>query len=218
MESIMHCDVQARAASILEDLQRRTVIPEDDRLTALAPRRMLHLLELALTREPERVLEIGLGWGFSAAGIQSLGCVRRHVIVDVDVRSPRTSQGERNIGAVTTRPQSLEICWDDSHLILPRLCAINEQFDLVIIDGGHRFDDVFVDFHFVRRLIAPGGSVFFDDATWPAVRTVVSWIETNLPDQWRRLPIPTGVSIAAFEAQRVPDRRNWDHFIPFAVG
>ena len=211
-------DVQAQAALILEDLQRRAVIDADDRVTALAPEKTSYLLELALTAKPARVLEIGLGWGFSAAGLQSLGCVRQHVIVESDVGSQRTTQAERNVRAISTRPQSLEFCWGDSHRVLPRLCDRGEQFDLILIDGGHRYDDVFVDFHYSRRLAAAGASVVLDDTWLPSIQTVVSWVETNLADQWQRLQAPSGLSLAAFESLAVPDGRRWDHFMPFVVG
>jgi predicted O-methyltransferase YrrM len=214
----MRADVQIRAASILEDVQRCTVIPPDGKVTALDASKMLYLLELGLVRRPARVLEIGLGWGFSAAGIQRLGCVQRHVIVECDTDSARASQGERNVRAVATHPASLEICWEDSHRVLPRLCERGERFDLVFIDGGHRYDDVFVDFHFSRRLAAPDGAVVFDDTWLPAIRTVVSWVETNLADQWQRLPTAPDMTLAAFEACATPDLRCWDHFMPFAVG
>jgi predicted O-methyltransferase YrrM len=211
-------DIRTQAALILEDLQRRAVIDEDDRVTALAPEKTSYLLELALSRKPVRVLEIGLGWGFSAAGLQSLGCVRRHVIVEFDVGSARATQAERNVRAITPRPQSLELCWGESQCVLPRLCDRGEQFDLIFIDGGHRYDDVFVDFHYSRRLAAPGASIVLDDTWLPSIRTVVSWVETNLADQWRRLQAPRDLSLAAFESLAVPDGRQWDHFVPFAVG
>jgi predicted O-methyltransferase YrrM len=211
-------EVQAQAALILEDLQRRVVIDADDRVTALAPEKTSYLLELALTRKPARVLEIGLGWGFSAAGLQSLGCVRQHVIVEFDVGSARATQAERNVRAMTTHPESLEFCWGESDRVLPRLCDRGEQFDLIFIDGGHRYDDVFVDFHYSRRLAAAGASVVLDDTWLPSVRTVVSWVESNLADQWRRLQAPSGLSLAAFESLAVPDGRRWDHFGPFVVG
>lgn len=211
-------DVQAQAALILEDLQRRAVIDADDRVTALAPEKTTYLLELALTRRPVRVLEIGLGWGFSAAGLQSLGCVRQHVIVEFDVGSARATQAERNVRAITPRAQSLEFCWGESQYVLPRLCDRGEQFDLIFIDGGHRYDDVFVDFHYSRRLAAAGGSIVLDDTWLPSIRTVVAWVETNLADQWRRLQAPSDLSLAAFESLARPDGRRWDHFMPFAVG
>lgn len=211
-------EVKAQAALILEDVQRRAVIAEDDRVTALAPPKTAYLLELALTRKPARVLEIGLGWGFSAAGLQSLGCVRQHVIVEFDVGSARATQAERNVRAISPRPESLELCWGDSHRVLPRLCDRGEQFDLIFIDGGHRYDDVFVDFHYSRRLAAAGASVVLDDTWLPAIRTVARWVETNLADQWRRLHAPSGLSLAAFESLAVPDSRRWDHFMPFVVG
>src|SRR5690348_9144815 len=158
-DSSVRRDMKVRAVSILEEIQRSTVIAEDDRVTALAADKALYLLELGLERRPARVLEIGLGWGFSAAGIQRLGCVQRHVIVELEVGSARACQGERNARAAVTRPGSVEIVWGDSHAVLPRLCDEGERFDLIFLDGGHRYDDVFVDFHFARRMIAANGAV-----------------------------------------------------------
>lgn len=211
-------EVATGAASILEILQRRLIIAADDRVTALEPQKAAYLLELAALRKPARVLEIGLGWGFSAAGLQSLGCVRRHVIVELEAGSPRALQGERNVRSMTPRPESLEFCWGDSHSVLPRLCAGGERFDLVFVDGGHRYDDVFVDFHFCRRLVDSGAVIVLDDTWLPSVRTVVSWVATNLADQWRRLPVPLDLTLAAFAATARSDGRRWDHFNPFVVG
>lgn len=217
-DSSSRSDTKARAVSILERIQRSTLIAEDDRVTALAADKALYLLELGLERKPARVLEIGLGWGFSAAGIQHLGCVRRHVIVELEAGSARASQGERNARGAVTRPGSLEIIWGDSHAVLPRLCDAGERFDLVFLDGGHRYDDVFVDFHFARRMIATNGTVVFDDTWLPSIRTVVSWVETNLAEEWQRLPAPPELSLAAFESSGASDPRRWDHFVPFAAG
>lgn len=217
-DSSVRGDMKVRAVSILEEIQRSTLIAEDDRVTALGADKALYLLELGLERRPARVLEIGLGWGFSAAGIQHLGCVQRHVIVELEAGSARACQGERNARAAVTRPGSLEIIWGDSHVVLPQLCAGSERFDLIFLDGGHRYDDVFVDFHFARRLISPSGNIVLDDTWLPSIQTVVSWVETNLSDQWQRLPAPPDLSLAAFEARGASDQRRWDHFVPFAVG
>lgn len=208
-------DVAARAALILEQLSQRTVIAENDRVTALAPDKLLYLLEVGLTREPEQVLEVGLGWGFSAAGIQLLESVRRHVIIELDEGSARACQGESNVSSMRDEPMSVEIRWGDSHRILPELCEEGARFDLVFIDGGHRYDDVFVDFHFVRRLVHGGSIVVFDDTWLPSIQAAVSWVDTNLADQWLRLRTPPGLSLAAFEARGAHDCRRWDHFIPF---
>jgi predicted O-methyltransferase YrrM len=214
----MTADVHTRAAAILRELEERAVIAENDRITALEPAKALYLFELALMRKPARVLEIGLGWGFSAAGLQRVDCVKRHVIVECDAGSARAIQGEQNVRTIAAQPQSLEFCWGDSHVVLPRLCASGENFDLVFIDGGHRFDDVFVDFHYSRRLVAPDACIVLDDTHLPAIRTAVSWIETNLADQWRRIPAPANAGLAAFEALPAADARRWDHFVPFVAG
>jgi len=212
-----HSDISARAAEILADLRRHTVIAEDDRVTALDESHMMYLLELGLERRPARVLEIGLGWGFSASAIQRLGCVTSHVIVEIEQGSPRALQGERNVRATAAARDALQFLWGDSSVILPGLYASGQQFDLTLIDGGHRFDDVFVDFHFSRRMATARGVVLMDDMWMPSVRTVASWIETNLSAQWTRLRTPPEASICAWEYLGTADRRSWDQFTPFEV-
>ena len=66
-----------------------------------------------------------------------------------------------------------------SSLVLPKLGSEGRQIDLVYIDGSHLFEDVFVDFYFVSRLLSDGGVVLFDDCSDPHVRKVLRFIQTN---------------------------------------
>jgi predicted O-methyltransferase YrrM len=211
-------DISVRAAEILDDLRQHIVIAPDDRVTALDESHVTYLLELGLARQPTRVLEIGLGWGFSASAIQRLGSVRTHVIVELEQGSPRALQGERNVRSTAAAQETLQFHWGDSSLVLPKLHSAGQQFDLILIDGGHRFDDVFVDFHFCRRMATARGVVLLDDMWMPSVRTVVSWIQTNLFAQWTQLRTPPDLSMCAWEYLGTADQRSWDQFTPFEVG
>jgi predicted O-methyltransferase YrrM len=209
--------ITAQADSILAEVQRRVVMEANERFIALHDAHLRYLLELGLELKPSRVLEIGLGWGYSASAIQSLGCVERHIILELDKWSPRSAQAEANVRSFVTDQSKLQILWVDSTTALPQLCQKREIFDFILIDGGHRYDDVFVDFHFARRLVAPKAIVMFDDMWMPSIRTVVSFIETNLADQWQPLKISGGYSFAVFQRTEISDRREWTHFVPFQV-
>jgi Methyltransferase domain len=126
-------------------------------------------------------------------------------------------QAEANVRGFVTDESKLHILWSDSNMALPQLCQAREVFDFVLVDGDHRYDTVFVDFHFVRRLVRPKAVVLFDDMWMPSIRTVVSFIQTNLGDQWERLRTPSGLSFAAFQCAGAPDCRHWNHFVPFQV-
>lgn len=210
-------DIGTRATLILDELRARVKIPAEDRETALDESQTLYLLDLGVARQPQHVLEIGLGWGFSAAAIQCFGSVKRHLIVELEEGSSRATQGERNVRSMSADQRTIQIFWGDSNLVLPRLCEAGESFDLVLIDGGHRYDEVFVDFHFIRRLVKPGALVLLDDVWMPSVQTVVSWIETNLSSQWLRIPTPKDFNFCVFESRGLPDQRRWHQFTPFEV-
>ena len=62
---------------------------------------------------------------------------------------------------------------------LPRMIQAGLKFDLVYIDGSHLFEDVFVDYYFVSRLLADDGIVVFDDSTNPHIHKVLAFIHAN---------------------------------------
>jgi hypothetical protein len=85
-------------------------------------------------------------------------------------------------------------------------------FDLVFIDGYHRFDDVLIDLTFSARLCRKGGIIALHDMWLPSVQAVTSFLLTNRPDL-EPIPCPCQ-NIAAFRKIDA-DIRSWDHFLPF---
>jgi hypothetical protein len=53
------------------------------------------------------------------------------------------------------------------------MVADGVRIDLAFIDGLHRFDQAFVEFFYINRLLKPGGVVLFDDAERRSVNRVV---------------------------------------------
>lgn len=66
-----------------------------------------------------------------------------------------------------------------SQLALPELEQRNVKVDFAFIDGWHTFDHTLVDFFFVDKILRVGGIMILDDTDWPAVKKLVSFIETN---------------------------------------
>lgn len=122
---------------------------------------------------------------------------------------------------------------------LPEISARRERFDLVFIDGAHRFDAVMVDFFYVDQVLKVGGLVVFDDLRMPAVRKVVSYVMRNRayepapaapverkplwkrigvaaqrilddPAGWRHLGFRFGASNVAVLRKLAWDNRPWD--------
>jgi hypothetical protein len=85
---------------------------------------------------------------------------------------------------------------------------------LIYIDGGHRFENVMVDFALADRLCCERGYIMFDDAWFPAIETVINYVMSNRPDYAiAHLPVLN----ASVIWKTGPDRRRWDAFKPFAV-
>jgi hypothetical protein len=94
---------------------------------------------------------------------------------------------------------------------LPQLAAEHRTFEIILIDGDHRFDGQFADFVLADNLCPQGGYLLFHDIWMPATQKLAAFIRNNRPDY---VSLKTGVNIGAFQ-KRGEDRRNWDHFVSF---
>jgi predicted O-methyltransferase YrrM len=200
---------RTESEALLRQVEARTHIPAEQRGVALNRAHAEVLVSAMLEYKPKRTLEIGLGYGFSAACIQAAGS-KDHTIVSFDMNPARYECGVRN----SREFGSPRILYGASDATLASLIASEgETYGLVLIDGGHNFDTAFVDLHFARQLCAIGGIILIDDTWMPAIRTLCSWIETNL--QILR-PIAHVDCVSAFQLEGL-DMRSWDHWRPFQV-
>lgn len=169
-----------------EEILRRgeVVAPDGSRIaltSGVSQREGLFLQRLVRERKPAVSLEVGLAFGISALflceELKNVGA-RRHIVID-----PFQSSEYGNVGLENLRragfSELVEFHEGPSHLELPRLLSLGEKIDFAFIDGSHAFDDAFLDFFYVDRLLQVGGVVAFDDANWPGVRKVIRYILTN---------------------------------------
>lgn len=85
---------------------------------------------------------------------------------------------------------------------------------MIFIDGGHRFENVMIDFVLADQLCALGGYVVLDDAWYPAIETVVNYVRANRPDyEVAHLAVPNCTVLRKI----AQDERGWDSFKPFEV-
>jgi predicted O-methyltransferase YrrM len=165
-------------------------------------------------------IEIGLGYGISTLHIceglvENANVDASHVAIDPYQETRFANCALQFLDDAGVR-SLVEHYPEDSQVVLPRLLSTSRHFDLAFVDGNHRFDGVFVDLAYLRRLLRPGGIVFIDDYQLPSVTKSVSYFVTNLGwkledssfanDQHHWAVLRTGVQA---------DTRSFDHFIEF---
>lgn len=162
------------------------------------------------------VIEIGLAYGTSALAIQEALALStpsggRHVIIDA-------YQDEfHDVGWTELRDAALddrcELLRARSQLALPRLIEEGVVADAAFVDGSHIFHNVFVDLHFLRELVQPGGLVVLDDCQWPSVATAAAYFQRNTG--WRSHPLAGQTRLRAFRLPDPPVEPAFADFTPF---
>jgi predicted O-methyltransferase YrrM len=197
-----------------------------DATTRIKVEEGLELLRLGREIKASALLEIGMAYGFSSqfllAALAPVG--GRLVAVDPYQHSDWHGIGnglvKRSLAALAKDPAmvgplAFHCIEERSERAFLQLEAAGERFDLIFIDGYHRFDDVLIDVTLAARLCRPGGVLVLHDLWLPSVRGVVSFLEANRRDL-QRLPTPCR-NLGIFQVVG-SDQRNWDHFVAFANG
>ncbi len=190
------------------------------RNTQIAPSQGLWLYRHALACQPRASLEIGMAYGYSTLFLLAAAAQRQaghHVAIDPYQTSAWHGIGLEQVRAV----QSSLVDSSVFHLIEDRsdhaaidLNRSQQSFDMIFIDGNHRFDDVIVDFTLFAPLCAVNGVIILDDYWMPSIRTVVGFIRRNRTD-FREIPT-NEPNIIVFR-RIADDSRTWNHFRRFPV-
>ena len=182
---------------------------EMDRITRVLPDQGRELQRLA--NDARESLEVGLGYGFSAiwmmGGLPEGGT---HTAIDPFQRSIFKGVGLHQASRIGGRFTFIE---DYSAGALTDLIRQRRKFDLIFIDGNHRFDNALVDFFLCDEILNVGGVVAFDDVWMPSIRTVVSFVTENR----RYGPVTQSCNNMVVLRKMAEDDRPWDHFCPFTV-
>jgi predicted O-methyltransferase YrrM len=149
---------------------------------------------LVLKYQPQNTLEIGLAFGASALAFAAAHREldrqpnRQHVAVDPVQASCWDDTGRLHLEQAGLEGY-VEIREAPSAEVLPAMMAEGLAFEMVYIDGSHLFEDVFVDFYYLRQMLVVGGLLLFDDSTSPHIRKVVRFVERNLQQHFVHVDI-----------------------------
>ena len=192
---------------------------DDFTTVAFSPPQAALLAHLSRECATELSIEIGFGLGSSATVIlgtrRSLGRPFEHLIFDpyglgAGCGQVVQSYLEGEFGPLLRR------VWERSEVGLGGLLRDRGtgQAGLILVDGGHKFENVIADFALSDLLCAVGGYIVLDDSLFPAIETVVNYVKANRPDYAvAYLPVPN----TAVLRKLGPDEREWFAFTPFPV-
>jgi predicted O-methyltransferase YrrM len=175
----------------------------------------LFMFDLARRVQARKTMEVGLASGYSAvfflAAVHANGG-GTHVAMDPFENSAYAGVALQKVKQIGME-RNFRFLEEFSYIAIPQLARKGEKFDVIFIDGNHRFDDVFVDFTLADQVCAPGGYILLHDRWMPSIQRAVSFISRNRAD-YRAEFFPDIPNIAVF--RRVgQDKRAWNHYVPF---
>jgi predicted O-methyltransferase YrrM len=181
--------------------------------TKIAPEQGVWLYDLCREAKPKTTLEIGLAYGYST--VYFLAAIRENGVGHHTAVDPFQSAWH-GIGLCQPRSlgmsDSFRFIEEKSVSALVHFADRRETFEMIFIDGNHRFDDTFVDFTLSAELCPMAGCIILDDMWMPSIRRAVTFIRSNRKD-FEELKTPVS-NIAAF--RRIgEDTRPWDHYVEF---
>lgn len=174
-----------------------------------------------LSVKPRATLEIGMAFGYSTLYILSAIAENgegRHTAVDPLQSSVfsgvASTQAQAAVREKGLQAEAFRLIEERSDRAAVDLARAGSTFEVIFIDGNHRFDDVLVDFYLCAPLCAIGGHIVLHDMWMSSIHTVTKYIRANRADfEW--VPTPAG-NLGVFKKVG-EDTRDWRHFRKFRV-
>jgi predicted O-methyltransferase YrrM len=189
--------------------------------TKVSPSQGMWLYDFCLSVKPKATLEIGMAYGYST--LYFLAAMRRnqlgsHTAIDPFQRSDWHGIGLAHVQAVAAsgaiESSSFRFIEDRSDRAAVDLVRSNSSFDVIFIDGNHRFDDVLVDFYLSAQICAIGGHIILDDVWMSSIKAVVAYLRENRTDF---VEVSTDQPNICVFRKVNDDIREWSHFRKFSV-
>lgn len=186
-----------------------------------------HLAALVTGLAATSTLEVGFCLGISSLyileGLLAAGSPSpRHVTIDPFETEIWDDAGVKLVDRAGLS-NLVTVIQEDSRLAMPRLVSEGATFDLAFVDGGHRFEEVFLELYYSLELVRVGGLIVLDDMWLQSTRVAVSYVEKNMgvpivddayPGcfSWRA----PGGRMAVLRRPAKLETDNWVDVVPFA--
>jgi predicted O-methyltransferase YrrM len=192
-----------------EDLEKILVFPAKQAVSAVKDAEARFMYQLVAEQKLRRTLEVGFAYAKSGAYIMAASA-SAHVAID-PFQAAFDDVGLQNIERLGLAG-NLEFHREHSHAVLPELLKANRVFDFAFIDGGHRFDEIFVDVYYADLLLARGGYLLLHDTWMRSTCLVESYLRKNRSDYEA---VRTGQRNLSLFRKNGEDGRSWRHFKEF---
>ena len=147
-----------------------------DLMTKISVEAGAYLYRLCRDTKAERTMEIGCAYGFST--LYFLAAISSNPAATHTAIDPYETNGWAGIAVQNARAvgmdKSFRLIEEKSFLAVPRMISDETQYDVIFIDGNHRFDDTLVEFTLCALACKMGGYIVLDDMRMPSIRKVVS--------------------------------------------
>jgi hypothetical protein len=155
---------------------------------------VITIRNLMLQKKPAFTLEVGMAFGGSALTIAATHAELKHEPnAQHHVMDPYQMTFWDECALVALERAGLRDFVDfrplHSWLALSNMIQEGIRIDMAYIDGSHLFEDAFVDWFLVARILAPNGIVLFDDCADPHVRKVLKFLRCNLAGSFTEIDL-----------------------------
>jgi predicted O-methyltransferase YrrM len=180
------------------------------------------IYDLIKKNKYKNCLEIGMANGISALFIcQALAELNNNgslISIDPYQSTQWKNQGVENIKrAGLKKYHALAEKFDYTalpHMLINMQKSTLEKFDLIFIDGDHRFDYTLLDFMYSDMMLKVGGVILVDDVRHKSVRPVINYLERNYK-HFKMLKGPNASESMALFIKIGEDKRSWDFHVNF---
>ena len=175
----------------------------------------MDIYDICMNAKATQTLEIGLAYGFSTLFFLESHMHNKgtHTAIDPAQSGYWGGVGVVNADQFKLGPDKFKFHEGMSYDVLPVLKNEHKAYDVIFIDGNHRFDDVLVDFILAVNICKINGYIILDDALMPSISKVISFIKNNRHD-FEVVSLKSS-NLAAFKRISHHDNRKWDYHIEF---
>ena len=195
-------------------------IHEIDSFTRVRPEQGMWMYEVTLALKPTSILEVGMAYGYSS--LYFLAAMARTGAGTLTSIDPFQHDRWKGVGVtlalahapVYTTGSSFRLVEERSDRAVVDLLREGKLYDLIFIDGNHRFDDVLVDFYLCDQICSIGGHIILDDMWMSSIKSVAAFIRSNRDNF---VEVPSTIENTCMFKKVKEDDRSWNSFRTFPV-